>query len=149
MILSKILQLQAKQPLGERADLKMNYAISSHPTWVKIKVTTTTAADSADSEFDLLQQQQQQQQKQQKKKVGSLQRFYSHWLSRMAFMRRAAPLLKVVVIADRKISNVRKWAGCSFCCNNNALQLLDFFSSTARGVYLLLFTLALRNLNVV
>jgi hypothetical protein len=30
MILSKILQLQAKQPLGERADLKMNYAISSH-----------------------------------------------------------------------------------------------------------------------
>ncbi len=141
-ILSKILQLQAKQPLGECADLKMNYAISSHPTWVKIKVTTTTATDSADSESDLLQQQQQ-------KKVGSWQRFYSHWLSRMAFMRRAAPLLKVVVIADRKISNVRKWAGCSFCCNNNALQLLDFFSSTARGVYLLLFTLALRNLNVV
>jgi hypothetical protein len=29
------------------------------------------------------------------------------------------------------------------------LQLLDFFSSTARDVYLLLFTLALRNLNVV
>lgn len=119
----------------------MNYAISSHPTWVKIKVTTTTATDSADSESDLLQQQQ--------KKVGSWQRFYSYRLSRMAFMRRAAPLLKVVVIADRKISNVRKWAGCSFCCNNNALQLLDFFSSTARDVYLLLFTLALRNLNVV
>jgi hypothetical protein len=110
-------------------------------TWVKIKVTTTTATDSADSESDLLQQQQQQQQK--KKKVVSWQRFYSHWLSSMAFMRRAAPLLKVVVIDDRKISHVRKWTGCSFCCNNNALQLHDFFSSTARGVYLLLFTLAL------
>ncbi len=111
-------------------------------TWVKIEVTTTTATDSADSESDLLQQQQQ-------KKVGSWQRFYSRWQSSMAFMRRAAPLLKVVVIDDRKISNVRKWTGCSFCCNNNALQLLDFFSSTARGVYLLLFTLALWNLNVV
>jgi hypothetical protein len=60
------------------------------------------------------------------------------------FYEKDCSITKVVVIDDRKISTVRKWTGC-----NNAQQLLDFFSSTARGVYLLLFTLALRNLNVV
>jgi hypothetical protein len=59
------------------------------------------------------------------------------------FYEKGCSITKVVVIDGRKISNVRKWTGCSFCCNNDALQLLDFFSSTARGVYLLLFTLAL------